>query len=69
MFVKICGITRLEDAEAAVASGADALGFVCWPRSPRFVAVERIRSIVLAERSTLQCMRPTALDILKTFQR
>ena len=46
MFVKICGITRLEDAEAAVASGADALGFVCWPRSPRFVTPERIRGIV-----------------------
>jgi guanylate kinase len=31
--------------------------------------VERIRSIVLAERSKLQCIRPHALDILKTFQR
>jgi guanylate kinase len=31
--------------------------------------VERIRSIVLAERSKLQCIRPQALDILKTFQR
>ncbi len=31
--------------------------------------VERIRSIVLAERSKLQCIRPEALDILKTFQR
>jgi phosphoribosylanthranilate isomerase len=48
MFVKICGITRLEDAQNAVASGADALGFVCWPRSPRYVTPERIRSIVSA---------------------
>ena len=31
--------------------------------------VERIRSIVLAERAKLQCMRPTALDVLKTFER
>ncbi len=31
--------------------------------------VERIRSIVLAERSKLQCMRPQALDILRTFHR
>lgn len=30
--------------------------------------VERLRSIVLAERSTLQCMRPTALEILKSFK-
>jgi phosphoribosylanthranilate isomerase len=37
VIVKICGITRLEDAEAAVASGAAAIGFVFWPRSPRFI--------------------------------
>ena len=47
MFVKICGITRLEDAQAAVACGANALGFVFWPKSPRRVDVDlaaRIRS-------------------------
>jgi phosphoribosylanthranilate isomerase len=35
--VKICGITRLEDAELAVESGAWALGFILWPGSRRFV--------------------------------
>lgn len=35
--VKICGITRAEDAQAAVAAGADALGFVLYPPSPRHV--------------------------------
>jgi phosphoribosylanthranilate isomerase len=44
--VKICGITRREDAEAAVACGADALGFVFWPTSPRYVEMTRAREIV-----------------------
>ena len=48
LLVKICGITRLEDAEAAVAAGARALGFVFWPQSPRFVDPHRARSIVSA---------------------
>ena len=44
--IKICGITRLEDAEAAVREGAKTLGFVFWPKSPRYVEVERARAIV-----------------------
>jgi phosphoribosylanthranilate isomerase len=46
MLVKICGITMLEDAEAAVDQGADAVGFILWPESPRFVTPERVREIV-----------------------
>jgi tryptophan synthase beta subunit len=37
MRLKVCGLTRREDVEAAVAAGAWALGFVCWPGSPRYV--------------------------------
>ncbi|MGH2967610.1 MAG: phosphoribosylanthranilate isomerase, partial [Solirubrobacteraceae bacterium] len=33
--VKVCGITRLEDAELAAELGAWALGFILWERSPR----------------------------------
>ncbi|BDI29996.1 N-(5'-phosphoribosyl)anthranilate isomerase [Capsulimonas corticalis] len=43
--VKICGITNREDAEAAAAYGADALGFIAVPHSPRFVSPERFEEI------------------------
>ena len=46
MFVKICGITREADATAAVACGASAIGFIFWPKSPRYVEPERARAIV-----------------------
>jgi phosphoribosylanthranilate isomerase len=45
MFVKICGITRAEDAAAAVDAGARAIGFVFWPQSPRFIDPYRARAI------------------------
>jgi phosphoribosylanthranilate isomerase len=48
MFVKICGITRMEDAEAAVAAGASAIGFIFWPNSPRFIDPHRARRIAAA---------------------
>jgi phosphoribosylanthranilate isomerase len=44
--IKICGITRLEDALAAARLGADALGFNFWPRSKRYVAPVEARKIV-----------------------
>jgi len=44
--IKICGITRGEDADSAVACGADAVGFVCYEGSPRFVAASRLGELV-----------------------
>ncbi|HXG55378.1 MAG TPA: phosphoribosylanthranilate isomerase [Vicinamibacterales bacterium] len=44
--VKICGITRGDDAQLAAELGASALGFVFWPQSPRFVEPDRARDII-----------------------
>ncbi len=43
--IKVCGITSAEDAAAAVQAGANALGFNFYPRSSRFVSVEKAHSI------------------------
>jgi phosphoribosylanthranilate isomerase len=44
-WIKICGITNLEDAQTAVEAGADAVGFVFYPKSPRYVNVETVKAI------------------------
>jgi len=45
MFIKVCGITRVEDALHAVEQGATAIGFVFWPRSPRAVTAAQAAEI------------------------
>jgi len=46
LFVKICGITNIEDAQHAIQCGADAIGFVFFEESPRFISHRRAAEIV-----------------------
>ena len=45
--IKICGLTREDDVDAAVQAGADAIGFVMYEKSPRYVSPERVKSLML----------------------
>lgn len=46
MYIKICGITREEDRDAALKSGVSALGFIAYPKSPRYVNPERVKELL-----------------------
>ena len=57
--VKICGITNLEDAQAAIEMGADILGFNFYPRSPRYIETNEAEKII--------CKLPSFVDIAGVF--
>lgn len=46
--VKVCGLTNLPDVQAAVRAGADLVGFIFYPESPRYVTPERVRDVLSA---------------------
>ena len=46
MFIKVCGLRRAQDVEWAVMHGATAVGFIFWPRSPRYVDPDRAAALV-----------------------
>ena len=68
--IKICGLTREQEVDAAVAAGADAVGFVLYKPSPRYVSPER--AAVLARRlppyvtPVLLFVNETATNIIAT---
>lgn len=45
MMIKVCGITRREDAVAAAEAGASALGFIFYPKSPRYVTPNQVAQL------------------------
>ena len=70
-FVKICGVTTLEDALACADAGADAVGFNFWPRSKRHVAVDVAAAIAKKLPPQLRTVGvfvdPTAADVDRAF--
>lgn len=61
--IKICGITNVEDARCAVEAGADLLGFILYPPSPRFVPPERIGGIVRSVREAYGARAPHCVGV------
>jgi phosphoribosylanthranilate isomerase len=69
-WIKICGITNLDDALAAIDAGADALGLVFYPKSKRYVTAEQARSIAEKLPRTVEkvgvFVNETAKQVLQT---
>ncbi len=73
--VKICGLTRSQDVQAAVQAGADAVGFVFYPPSPRAVTAEQVVKLIESVSPFVQpvglfvdIQEAELLDILKTVR-
>jgi phosphoribosylanthranilate isomerase len=70
--IKVCGITRDADARAAVAAGADALGFVFWKGSPRHITPAAAARITRHLPAIVACVGvfvdPTPADVRRTVR-
>ncbi|MBS1818949.1 MAG: phosphoribosylanthranilate isomerase [Acidobacteria bacterium] len=66
MFVKICGITRVSDAQVAAACGASAIGFIFWPKGKRWVEPDVARAIA---RSLPPFVTPVGVFVDETVER
>src|SRR5689334_9890222 len=70
-FVKICGVTSLDDALACVDAGADAIGFNFWPRSKRHTSVENAAAIAKKLPPTVRTVGvfvdPSEADVDRAF--
>jgi phosphoribosylanthranilate isomerase len=58
--IKICGVTNLEDALHAISAGADLLGFILYPKSPRYVSPAQVAAIVATIRQVQTSQRAQA---------
>jgi phosphoribosylanthranilate isomerase len=71
--VKVCGITRVEDAQAAVQAGADAIGLVFYPPSPRFLSLDWARQLAADlppfVTTVALFVNPTAADVYSVLER
>lgn len=61
--VKICGLTNLDDARCAAGAGADFLGFILYPKSPRFLAPQQISVITRAIRREFGASAPRCVGV------
>ncbi|MGZ5481555.1 MAG: indole-3-glycerol phosphate synthase TrpC [Pyrinomonadaceae bacterium] len=66
--VKICGITNIDDARAAIEAGADMLGFNFYPESPRFIEPKAVREIMFTVR-TGKWVRAIGIFVNETLER
>lgn len=61
--IKICGLTTLTDARCAAEAGADFLGFIFYPGSPRYIAPSQARQIADSLRATMSSLCPRLVGV------